>query len=168
MNGAMDDQGDPRTPSWEELRDRAGLVAILSDEVDRQLQSVGARASSMSTRASLLVGAAGIMTGLQVAPDGDRPWQYIASLVAAGLAALVGVIALIPRGAPEVPILAAERTFWNYTASESRWTLAHWKLDTLRDQERALKWRALVVVAGFASLTIAIIFAASALLVPPA
>lgn len=158
----MSDEERPPTPK--ELKARSDLIRILADETDRQLESVGARARSISTRGSLLVGAASIMTGLQLAPGADRPWPYIASVIAGAVAAILGVVALIPRSAPEVPILGAEEAFWNYSGSQSRWTLTHWKLATLREQERALRLRALLVVVGFAALTVAIIFAAFALM----
>lgn len=164
----MDDPPEaPRPPTSKELKLRAGLIDTLAGEVDRQLESVGARSRSMSTRASLLVGAASIVTGLQLLPTSGLPWQYVVSVVAGVVAAVLGVIALVPRAAPEVPILTAERTFWNYSPTRAQWTLTHWKLLTLREQEKALKWRARIVVAGFAALTTAIIFAALAVTAQP-
>jgi hypothetical protein len=145
------------------LGKRTELIASLADEIDRQLESVGARSRGMATRASILIASASIMTGLQI-PEEDRPWQFAASLIAGAIAAIAGVLALLPRGGPEVSIELAEQTFWNLSRTQAQRNLTYWKLDTLKDQEKALKWRARLIVAGFAALAVALIFAALALL----
>jgi hypothetical protein len=63
-----------------------------------------------------------------------------------------------------VSIELAEQTFWNLSRTQAQRNLTYWKLDTLKDQEKALKWRARLIVAGFAALAVALIFAALALL----
>lgn len=158
----VSESSETEQPSSKVLAKRAALITMLAAEVDRQLESVGERTRSMATRASILIGSASIMTGLQL-PNDNRPWQYVVSLAAGAIAAILGVLVLIPRHGTEVTIEEAEQTFWNLSESQGRRALMHWKLGTLKEQERALKSQAILIVIGFAALAASLVFAALAL-----
>ncbi len=106
----------------------------------------------MSTRASILVGAASIVTGLQLPEASASSAWFLLAIAAAVLAVVLGVIVLLPGRGKEVQVLEAETEFWNSTDSRAIWTLSHWKLDALKAQEKRLKNRAVVLVVGFAAL----------------
>lgn len=126
------------------------LVLALNADVDRQLVSSEASAAAMSTRASLLVAAAGLTSGVQLSAESALP-----ALVTA-LSAITGVLLLLMRTAPEVPVAEAEAQFWTNPPVVAVRNLMHWKLDVLRERERSLLRRRWVLILGFALLATSI------------
>lgn len=122
------------------------LVAALSADVDRQLTAAEHASAGMATRASILIAAAGVTSGLQVSADLGVP------AILAVAAALVGVSLMLMRTAEEVPILEAEETFWAQSPVTAKRNLMHWKNRVLLANERSLRKRRVVLVAGFALL----------------
>lgn len=122
------------------------LIAALSADVDRQLVAAEHASAGMTTRASILIAAAGVTSGLQVSADLGVP------AVLAVAAALVGVSLMLMRTAEEVPILEAEETFWAQPPVTAKRNLMHWKHRVLLANERSLRRRRVVLVAGFALL----------------
>ncbi|KTR10185.1 hypothetical protein NS330_13355 [Curtobacterium citreum] len=59
---------------------------------------------------------------------------------------------MLMRTAEEVPILEAEETFWAQSPVTAKRNLMHWKNRVLLANERSLRKRRVVLVAGFALL----------------
>lgn len=104
----------------------------------------------MSTRASILVAAAGLTSGVQLSTQSAWP------AVLTAFAALVGVMLLLMRTASEVPIAEAEDQFWADTPVTAIRNLMHWKLGVLREREHSLSRRRWLLIAGFALLAVSI------------
>ncbi|XKH52859.1 hypothetical protein LG284_12810 [Citricoccus nitrophenolicus] len=129
------------------------LVAALDADVDRQLAAVQVASSGITTRASILIGAAGLTSGLQLSSISIVP------SVLSVLGALIGVALLMMRTATEVPILEAEQTFWQDSPTVARRNLMHWKLGILEDGEKSLRRRRYVLICGFTLLAGSIVCA---------
>lgn len=130
----------------DKMRRQRALIAALSADVDRQLSSAETAAAAQSTRATILIGAAGLTSGFQV--SGFSFWPALL----AAIAALFGVVLLTMRMASEVPILEAEETFWADPPDVALRNLMHWKHDVLAERESSLKSRRWVLLIGFALL----------------
>lgn len=115
----------------------------------------------MATRAALLIASAGIANGVQVSQD-PADLLLLVALGTGALAALCGLVALLPRRGNDVRIAEAEITLWNASTSTAIRSLTYWKLDTLREQERALVKRSRLLFAGFGLLAVSIVVAALA------
>lgn len=136
--------------SRDPLRDQAALIEALDGDIDRQLAESAAAASSISTRASILVAAAGLTSGLQYSTASLIP------MILTTAAALIGVGLLLMRRATEVPIEAAEADFWSDPPTTARRNIMYWKLDVLKERESNLERRRPVLVTGFAVLAASI------------
>lgn len=132
------------------LEQQRTLVVALNADVDRQLASSEAASAAMSTRASILVAAAGLTSGVQL--SAQSAWPAVLTAVAA----LVGVMLLVMRTTSEVPIADAEKQFWTDTPVAAIRNLMHWKLGVLRERERSLSRRRWLLVSGFALLAASI------------
>jgi len=82
---------------------RHHLIDLLLADSDRQLSANAATASAMGTRAAILIASASIATGLQLSRPTDAGW-YLLALVGASLAALAGVVVVLPRRGREVDL----------------------------------------------------------------
>jgi len=134
------------------------FIAALSTEVDQQRASHLARNSSLTTRASILVASASILTGLQIRDDLSS-WFYITVFMSAAAAAL-GVIVLLPRMGDEVSIASTETEYWGQPETVAIRNFMHHKLSILKKDEKSLRWRRLVLLLGFTLLALAILTAA--------
>lgn len=139
--------GDVRQGSLESKRE---LIVALDADVDRQLAAAETASAGITTRASILIAAAGVTSGLQVSA------QSVIPAVLAVIGALVGVSLMLMRTATEVPILEAEATFWAQSPMAARRNLVHWKNDVLAEREESLRRRRIVLVSGFALLAASI------------
>lgn len=126
------------------------LILALSADVDRQMTSTEVASAAMSTRAAVLVAAAGFTSGVQLSTDSSLPALFTA------LSAIVGVMLLLMRTAPEVPIAEAEAQFWTAGPVTSIRNLMYWKLDILHERERSLLRRRRLLILGFTLLTASI------------
>ncbi|KJL32261.1 hypothetical protein [Microbacterium azadirachtae] len=140
-------RGTPRPPA---LRAQRELITALDADVDRQLAAAETASAGITTRASVLIAAAGVTSGLQVSS------AVVIPAVLAVLSALVGVGLLLMRTAKEVPILEAEETFWAQPPVTARRNILHWKNGVLLERERSLYRRRAVLVVGFALLAASI------------
>ena len=95
--------GVVREPS---LRLQRALIVALDSDDAREHSAAAAASAGITTRASILIAAAGVTSGLQVSTHSVVP------AVLAVVGALVGVSLLLMRTVDEVPILEAEETFW--------------------------------------------------------
>lgn len=134
--------------------DRQTLILALDAEVDRQRTSVGHRSRAISNRASTLVASAGIITSLQ-SSSSFSIW-FMLSICCGLIAAVVGVLVLIPRLGGELDIGQAENDFWNDRDTEAIRNLAQAKLAVLRTDEQALKSRRKLLLWGFILLALSI------------
>ena len=126
------------------------LIIGLNAEVDRQLSSTEATSAAISTRASILVAAAGLTSGVQLSAESALPALFTA------MSALLGVALLVMRTASEVPISEAEARFWTDSPVVAIRNLMHWKLGVLRERERSLARRRRVLILGFGLLAASI------------
>jgi hypothetical protein len=139
-----------------QLSERRHVVDALAAELDVQRQSFIARSSSMNTRLSILVAAASLTSGLQVASHQSRAWLIVAvCLSAAG--AVCGVFALLPRTGGENGIEALQAELWNETPARAAYLLLHRKLEILKDDEKSLHRKRWLAIAGFAFLAMSIV-----------
>lgn len=134
----------------EDLHAQQALITALDADVNRQLNAADAASSGITTRASILIAAAGLTSGLQTSTD------LIAPAVLTVAAALVGVGLLLMRTANEVPILEAEETFWQEPPVAAQRGLLHWKHGVLREREASLRRRRIVLIIGFALVAVSI------------
>lgn len=134
---------------------RRHLIELLLDDSERQLVANSATSSALGTRASILVASASIATGLQLARTDDAGW-YLVALIAAALAALSGISVLLPRRGREVVLDDLEGLAWNETDSIASRRLLYSRLDILKKDKTALRWRAIVLQVGFGILFIGI------------
>lgn len=127
------------------------MIAALDADVDRQLADAAMASAAISTRAAILVAAAGLTSGLQVTVLSIWPAAMTA------LSALIGVWLLMMRTSRELPIAEAEERFWNDPPVTARRNVMRWKLSTvLMPREKALKRKRTALVAGFALLAASI------------
>lgn len=132
------------------LRSQRELILALDADVDRQLAAADAASAGITTRASILIAAAGLTSGLQVSE------QAVVPAILAVLSALVGVSLLLMRTADEIPILEAETTFWAQPPVVARRNLLHWKNGVLLEREQSLRHRRALLVSGFILLAASI------------
>lgn len=137
------------------LRSHRHLLDALDKEVEAQRISNDSRSASMTTRSSILVAAAGVVGGLQIAASHSRTWFELAAASAA-LAAIVGVVGMWPRTGPENDVGDLEAELWPMSKNMSAYTLMHRKLEILKLDEAALRRRRYWVVAGFTLLALSI------------
>lgn len=140
----------------EQVAERRGLIDLLSAELDTQRAGYASRAGSMNTRLSVLVAAASLVSGLQIAAHSPHFW-YIMGACLAATAALTGVIALWPRTGGENGIEQLRNELWNMTPDMAAYVLLERKLEVLKIDESNLHWRRYFAVAGFASLALSIV-----------
>jgi hypothetical protein len=73
------------------------------------------------------------------------------------VAAILGVLVLVPRVGREMSILETEKNLWDQSDVEAIRGLTLAKTEILEQDERALFWRGRVVAAGFAALGLSLI-----------
>lgn len=132
------------------LHAQQALILALDADVNRQLDAAEAASTGITTRASILIAAAGLTSGLQLSS------QLIVPAILTVVAALVGVGLLIMRTANEIPILEAEETFWTDAPAVAQRNILHWKHDVLREREKSLHRRRIVLIVGFALVAVSI------------
>lgn len=134
----------------ESLRAQKTLILALDADVNRQLNAAETASTGITTRASILVAAAGVTSGLQLSS------QLIVPAILTVAAALVGVGLLVMRTADEIPILEAEKTFWTDAPVVAQRKMLHWKHGVLREREKSLHRRRVVLIVGFALVAVSI------------
>lgn len=141
-----------------EVSRRRTLVEALDREVDLRRTFVAARSEALTTKASILVASASLVTALQ---DADVHSTWIgAAIAASALAAVLGIVVLIPRIGEEISIADTEENLWNERGVEAIRGLMIAKRAILEKDQRALWWRAAVIAAGFAALALSLVIAA--------
>jgi hypothetical protein len=109
----------------------------------------------MGTRAAILIASASIVTGLQLTRPSEAGW-YLLALISAGVAALGGVIVVLPRRGREVDLAGIENHAWNETDTVASRRLLYSRLEILARDKRSLFWRAIVLVVAFVILIVAL------------
>lgn len=140
------------------LQAHAEQLAALGAEVDRQRQGFTSRQSALNSRAALLIGSATIASGVQVSA-GLESWRLLA-VAATLMAALLGVIALWPRGGDEVDVAFFRNTMYTRLARETDLRLLNAKVLAHGKDEKSLRTRQAVLRIGFVALLVAILFTA--------
>lgn len=130
---------------------------LLHEEVLRQRESMARKMSNTYTRATILVGAAGVLGGTSVATGSPTETLTIA-LVSLGLfaaAAVLGLTALRPLSGDEVDVEAMISETANYIADDLKRAIISSNLHAHGEYERSLKRRTKTIVAGFIALSLA-------------
>lgn len=146
-------------PTWKRLRGREALIDDLLLDVDRQLASAEGRTRDLHSRASVLIATASILVGISAIDARIDVW-FIAACTFAVVAAICGIVVLIPRYGEEVPLRDFENQHWDESHIVARHALYRKKIDILAEIDSALVWRAWVVSAGFACLILCLVAAA--------
>lgn len=133
------------------------LIDALDAEVDRRRGFVAQRTDALTTKASILIASASLVTALQSAKT-DSGWIGFAIGLSA-LAAVLGIAALMPRVGNELDLIATERNLWGDADVRAIRNLTSAKREVLQQDEHALFWRAIVVTSGFACLAAALVIA---------
>ncbi|MEO6532053.1 MAG: hypothetical protein ABIO06_00610 [Pseudolysinimonas sp.] len=139
-----------------ELKSRLWITRELLAEVDRQRESAAGRTTTMITRLSILMAAASVAGGATLTQKDPGVFLVAAAMLAAG-AAVTGVVALVPRGVGENGIEETQREMWNVNEPRALHVFLSRKLETLRDEERLLDFRAWCARIGFMLLTLSLV-----------
>ena len=139
-----------------QMRDRRGLIDLLSAEIDKQRDSFASRSGSMNTRLSVLIAAASLVSGMQISAHQPHFWYLVGTCFAAS-AALSGVIALWPRTGGENGVANLQDELWNLGPDMAAYVLMHRKLEVLRADEKTLHWRKIFATVGFLLLAFSIV-----------
>ncbi|MBT1680984.1 hypothetical protein [Curtobacterium aurantiacum] len=141
---------------------RRVLVEALDREVDLRRTFVAARAESLTTKGSILAASASLVTALQ-SIGSDSPWLGFA-IASSALAAVLGLVVLLPRVGAELDLEATEANLWGESDVEALRGLTLAKKKVLEKDERALWWRAILIALGFTALALSLISTALVLL----
>lgn len=139
-----------------ELNSRLWITRELLAEVDRQRESAGNRTAAMITRLSILMAAASVAGGAALTQKHPGLFLVAAALLAAS-AAVAGAVALLPRRVGENGVEEMQREMWNVDEPRALHVYLARKVETLRDEERLLDFRASWSRVGFVLLTLSLI-----------
>lgn len=132
------------------------ITRELLAEVDRQRESAGSRTAAMITRLSILMAAASVAGGAALTQR--HPGAFLASAaVLAALAAIAGAVALLPRLVGENGVEEMQREMWEVEEPRALHVYLARKVETLRDEERLLNFRANCSKVGFVLLTLSLV-----------
>lgn len=139
-----------------QLKSRLWITRELLAEVDRQRESAGGRTAAMITRLSILLAAASVAGGAALTQKHPGVFLVGAAVLAAA-AAVAGAVALLPRRVGENGIDEMQREMWNVDEPRALHVYLSRKVETLRDEERLLDFRAVWSKVGFVLLTLSLI-----------
>ena len=146
----MSDSGEVET-AIASSREQLGL---LHREIDFQRQSFTTRYTNLSSRAVVLIGSASVTSALHIT---QKPTA--AETVAVGaamLAALLGILTLIPRSGREVNVTAMRDDLFTVSPGMTEMNLLNAKIRVLGEDEKALKLRSVAQIVGYLLLAAAI------------
>lgn len=147
---------------------------LLHDEVLRQRESMARKMSNTYTRATILVGAAGVLGGTSIVAGASAETLAVAllSLALFAAAAVLGLVALRPLSGDEVDVEALISETAKYTSDDLKRAIISSNLHAHGEYERSLQRRTRTIVVGFIALSLAWGVTATAnafqLLMPPA
>lgn len=125
---------------------------LLLDATRRERERTAIRASATQTRATVLIGATGLIAGV----DGGSSiggWAVLLLGIAIGL----GIWALVPRAAVVVPVKKIEAVVAAYAAVvDVKQTLLGFEIDADDSAAKVVKFRSWLVNIGFACLALGI------------
>lgn len=134
-------------------------LTLVNAEVDRELSSFTHRESGMQSRATILVGAASVVGAIQLS-DGFAILNVV-NLALSFLAAVCGVVVVFPRrgDAPD-PRRMHLAVLKDTSSEEALHRIIEVKLDTLDEDDRALRRRGRWARAGLILLALSVLAAA--------
>lgn len=139
-----------------QLEARLWITRELLAEVDRQRESAGTRTAAMITRLSILMAAASVAGGAALTQK--HPGVFlVAAAVLAACSAIAGAVALLPRRVGENGIEQMQREMWNVDEPRALHVFLARKVETLRDEERLLDFRAKWSKVGFVVLALSLV-----------
>lgn len=127
--------------------DLDGVNAILNVEADRRLLEVARRSDSAVSRATVIVGAAVVITGLQVI--GADGWLRFAVVLAALAAAALSIAVMTFRNGGEIPLASYQAKAAEYTTPILVKYILEQKLEVLATDESVLKRQTHLLLASY-------------------
>ncbi|QEE62326.1 hypothetical protein FVA74_12620 [Salinibacterium sp. dk2585] len=144
------------------LAGKSEQLALISRELNREIDSHVQRANAMEQRATILVGAASVVGALQLGSDAS--WATVANLALGFVAAVAGVVVVFPRRGDTLNIRAMRDDVLEMPVEVAEFKLADTKLEILEADERWLNRRGVVTRIGFVALSLSIAVALAAAL----
>ena len=147
---------------------------LLEEELLRQRDSMRQKISNSYTRASVLVGSAGILSGVGVgfSTTTGAGYALLVSIAFYGAASVLGVLALRPMSGDEVDVESAVRQGSVLSNVELKRAIILSNLTSHFDYEASLRTRTRIIVTGFSLLIVAFLLSTGAstlrLMYPPA
>jgi hypothetical protein len=136
----------PREPE----PDRVPSLRLAHAEIERDRESYARRLQAIDSRAGVLVAASAIATGVRAAVPGNG-WGIVA-VIAALVAAILGVVALMPAKNPVLKPEEYRRRLLSGTEAEGLLYLLDHKVYLQASSERRLTAKSRLLQVGFAFL----------------
>jgi hypothetical protein len=135
----------------------AGNLELIEAEILRQRDSMRQKMSNTYTRATVLIGAAGVLGGVGVGVNSARDvaWGIVTGVVLNTLAAVCGLVALRPMSGEEVNLDQLIDETRGYDPERTKRTVLWNNLVAHADYERSLKNRTGWIVAGLIMVVVA-------------
>ena len=129
---------------------------LVEGELIRQRTSMTTKLANTYTRATILIGAAGVLGGVSATGATDlRLWVLLGSLALYAIAAACGLVAMRPRKGAEVDVESLLGGTSSYDQQTARKAVVASNIWAHLAYERSLKARNRWVVGGFIALTLA-------------
>lgn len=155
---------DNKLPSEGTLAKHSSQLVLTHDEVNRQRESQSTRISAMTSRATILVGFASLLSGVQVAST--APTIFSIGLLLAFLATIFGVVAIFPNAKKDINLIQGRKDWYRMGEHQVVLDMINMKIEFFRLNERALRWRSIVLRIGFSLLAAAALCSLVSALLP--
>jgi hypothetical protein len=136
---------------WDELSPK---ITAVEAEVDREIGSYEGRNGAMQGRAGVLVAAASVVGSIQYSVGSSKVILY--NLVAAVIAAVIGLILAAPIGVRVLNMNLVEKRLISMGVNEGRLALLDQKISMLNKNERQLNIRGAFTIIGYLFLALAL------------
>lgn len=136
------------------LASHAEKLITLNREADFQRQAFSGRQAAHNSRAAILIGAASVASAVHLSQHTEA--TQVAAAIFAGVAALLGVLTLLPRIGKDISVAGPRDELYVTGVNTMNLNLLNAKLEVQAIDEKALKWRSRVQTAAFLLLALAI------------
>lgn len=145
------------------LRRNRVLIDALSADADRQLAAVERRHEAVVSRASLLIAAAGVSGSLLAPSDATvaSVFSTVATIASLAAAAVAVAVLFMRLRATEVDLEGALAQYWDDDPAEAIRNFTTYRMQVVRDDERALVRRTALLHSAFALFVVALAAAAA-------
>ena len=137
---------------------------LLLEEIFRQRELMGRKVASVYTRGTVLVGAAGVLGGASVTVSSalDMAWIALIGLSLYAVAAIFGLLTILPMSGAEVDIEAMDEGSRSMNPFDLKQAILDSNIAAFNGYEETVKRRTTLVVIGFAALSLAWVVSAGA------